>query len=54
MKYHGFILKKIYDNEVDGGFYYEIFDKEGHKINIAWCLDSAKDYIDSGLNPIYL
>ena len=49
MKYHGYLLKKIKDAEVDGGFYYEIY-KDSKRITVAWTLSNAKEFIDSGEN----
>lgn len=49
MKYHGYELKKIKDEYVDGGSYYEIY-KDGKWIVNAWSLSNAKEFIDSGEN----
>ena len=46
MIYHGHILKKIKDNDVIGGHYYEIY-KDGKWIVNAWTLSNAKEFIDS-------
>ena len=57
MKYHGHILKKVYDSSIDDGgdqFYYEIYDKDGKYLNNTLFLQSAKDYIDSGYDDNYL
>lgn len=45
MKYKGYLLKKIKDENVDGGSYYEIW-KDGKKITEAWTLSNAKEFID--------
>ncbi len=56
MKYHGCLIKKIIDYDVDGGCYYEIYkrgyiDTENwYKVTNAWTLDNAKEFIDSGFN----
>lgn len=57
MKYHGHLLKKVYDGGIDDDshktFYYEIY-KDGKFINSALTLSTAKEYIDSGYNDNYL
>lgn len=47
MKYKGYLFKKIKDEDVDGGSYYEIW-KDGKKITAAWTLSNAKEFIDGG------
>ena len=46
MKYHKHILKKIKDDDVIGGSYYEIY-LNNKWITNAWTLDNAKEFIDS-------
>lgn len=46
MKYKKHELKKVIDNDVDGGFYYDIY-KDGKKITCAWTLSNAKEFVDS-------
>lgn len=46
MKYHGHILKKIKDNDVIGGQYFEIYKNDKY-ITSAWTLNNAKEFIDS-------
>ena len=46
MKYHGHELRRILDNDVEGGSYYDIY-KNGIKITSAWTLSNAKEFIDS-------
>ena len=58
MKYHNYIIKKVHEDlgEDDErlNYVYEIYDKDGKWINDALTLSTAKEYIDSGLNPNYL
>ena len=57
MKYHGHIIKKVYEDlgytEKKMNYVYEIY-KDGNYINVAWSLGSAKDFIDSGYDQTYL
>lgn len=46
MKYHKHILKKIKDDDVIGGSYYEIY-LNNKWITNAWTLDNAKEFVDS-------
>ena len=46
MKYHKHDLKKVYEAEVDGGHYFEIY-KDGEHITNAWTLRNAKEFIDT-------
>lgn len=46
MKYRKHELKKVYEYEVDGGFYYEI-RKDGKYITSAWTLSNAEEFIDT-------
>lgn len=48
MKYKGFTFKKIIDKDVDGGFYYEIYDDTGKFITVAWTLQNAKEFVYNG------
>lgn len=56
MKYHGCLLKKIIDPDVDGGSYWEIWkrgfiDTENwYKVTNAWTLSNAKEFVDSGFD----
>lgn len=59
MKYHGHEIKVVKE---DLGYYgkddylnktYQIY-KEGEYIQVAWTLNSAKNYIDSGYNDKFL
>lgn len=57
MKYHGFEIKKVLtdlgeENPKDN-FTYEIY-RNGEYIETALTLSTAKCYIDSGCNDIYL
>ena len=57
MKYHGHILKKVYDKSIDDGgdqFYYEIYDKDGKYLTNTLTLWSAKAYVDSNYDENYL
>ena len=57
MKYHGHILKKVYDSSIDDGgdpWYYEIYDKDGKYLANTLTLWSAKAYVDSNYDENYL
>ena len=58
MKYHGYVIKKEYvdlgEEDKRLNYCYNIFDIWGRYINTALTLSTAKDYIDSGFNEIYL
>lgn len=58
MKYHNHIIKKVPTDlgEEDSrkNFTYKIYDSKGKYINTALTLFTAKEYIDSGYNDIYL
>ena len=47
MKYHKHILVKVYDSDVDGGHYFEIYNEQGKYITNAWTLSNAKEFVDS-------
>lgn len=56
MKYHGHVIKKVYEDlgDWDGHNYiYEIY-KENEWIANAPALSMAKEYIDSGYKDCYL
>lgn len=59
MKYHGHEIKVVkedlgYHGEEDNyNKTYQIY-KDGEYIQTAWSLGTAKEYIDSGYNEIYL
>lgn len=46
MKYHGHVFKKVYDADVDGGHYFEIYKNDKYIVS-AWTLDNAKEFVDS-------
>lgn len=46
MKYKNHDLIKVYESDVDGGFYYEI-RKNDKFITTAWTLSNAKEFVDS-------
>ena len=57
VKYHGCLIVKVYtdlgeERERDN-YTYEIY-KDGVYINTALTYSTAKEFIDSGFNPIYL
>ena len=58
MKYHNFIIKKEYSDLGESNnrlnYIYKIFNIDNKYIATALTLSSAKDFIDSGLNTIYL
>lgn len=58
MKYHNCIIKKVYTDLGEENkrlnYTYEIYNKDGKYINVALTLSSAKEFIDSGFNQIYL
>lgn len=47
MKYHGHVLIKFLDSDVEGGSYYKIFNSVGKYITSAWTLSNAKEFVDS-------
>ena len=47
MTYKKFELRKIKDADVEGGFYYEIYDPSGRFITNAWTLSNAKEFVYS-------
>ena len=46
MKYHKHELRVVYESEVEGGKYYDIY-KDGKHLTCAWTLSNAKEFIDS-------
>ena len=46
MKYKKHEIKVVYDDDVDGGKFYNIY-KDGKWITNAWTLSNAKEFIDS-------
>ena len=46
MKYHEHEILVVYDSEVDGGKFYNIY-KNGKWITNAWTLSNAKEFIDT-------
>lgn len=46
MKYHNHIIKKVIDNDVDSGRYYDIY-KDNKFITSAWSIQNAKEFIDT-------
>ena len=58
MKYHKHIIVKVSEDlgEEDSrlNFIYKIYDNKGEYIINALTLQTAKNYIDSGYNQIYL
>lgn len=57
MKYHKCEIKKVPtdlgENDKNKNYTYEIY-KDSKFINVALTLSSAKDYIDSDFNSLYL
>lgn len=52
-KYKGYTLEKIFDNDVDGGYYWEIY-KNGEYITNALSLNSAKELINENFDYRYM
>lgn len=47
MKYHNHTFVKVYEADVEGGHYFEIYNPEGKYITCAWTLSNAKEFVDS-------
>lgn len=58
MKYHNHIIKKVStdlgEDNPKLNFTYKIYDSKGKYINTALTLSTAKEYIDSNYNSLYL
>lgn len=52
MKYHNHIIKKVIDNDVDSGRYYDIY-KNNNFVTSAWSIQNAKEFIDTFDNGNY-
>ena len=52
MTYHNHTIKKVPtdlgESQASKNFTYEIYNKEGKRLNVALTLSTAKEYIDSG------
>lgn len=52
-EYKGYTLEKCYDNDVDGGYFYNIY-KDGKYVTNALTKNNAKELIDSNFDDRYM